>query len=551
MTSRFYDRNSVRNELTDIIRNRQNEKAKIIFLFGYSGVGKSCLIDFLFQTVCEWQPHIQVSIPNISNQTSPTLDSCEYFNRLYDAVLKQSKANLKSDETLLATPLAKHRFDQGFHLTLQTVASLANVEPLVEDGGQAQLLLKRNFIVNYLRGAPYIVDIQNIQAIDLHSWEFLKEIMEQVPKSVFVFEYTLCSESDVGYLRLCNELMQAQFDVKLLELKRLEDEDALKLLPRELLGIEERKSALDAYHKSHGNLCQIILFSGAGSEDSDYVRNAVLEMTRNTKQSTDLFLLNLVYLHKGSMMKNDLRHFVTSPELNRYHPFISEKMFTTSFDRMISRKFLREQDGELFIHDSVLTALDEQKENVVLSQAYQTLIFHFMSWYPKDADRQIYRLSHLFFLYLRFGDEQLLSILPDIRRVVLSNKYPQAACRALQEFISALRKQPNPNPALCREVCTLLTEIFFCEILIIAQHLSISVSANIVDMFGFTYGREDCLRVAFSSSPNHRKSQILFVKRKIVDEFCYISVKHTLRNRFNGFLSHMKLKWCVTLHVVA
>ncbi|MBQ9720244.1 MAG: ATP-binding protein [Oscillospiraceae bacterium] len=459
MSNDFYDRDLERKKLIDIVGDRQKLNAKVIFLYGYSGVGKSCLIDYLLQTVYEWQPHIQVFVPNIPHQVSPALDSCEYFNRLYDAILKKSKLDVKPDDSLLSNPLTQHRINQSIHLAVQTAASVAGIDPIIGGGTQAQLLLKRNFIVDYLRKTPHVVDIQNIQAVDLHSWEFLKEIMEQAPKNAFVLEYTLSDEEDSGYLRLCNELKQARFDVKPFRLKRLNDTDALKLLPHEISGAAQREYILDIYHKSRGNLCQIILFRDTSPESTDYIREAVSDMIKDRAQSTNLFLLNLVYLHKGHITENDLRYFATSPELNARHPVVSEKKYAESFEWLRSQKFLQERNGELFIHDSILNALDAQRENVVLRQAYQTLVLHYMSWRPEDASQQIHRLSHLFFLYLRFEDSQLLSILPDIRRAILSSKYPQAACKALQEFISTLRKQPNPNPQLCSEVYTLLTEI--------------------------------------------------------------------------------------------
>ena len=459
MSDSFYDREPERKIISDIIKNDECDGTRIILLYGHSGVGKSRLIEQMFSTVFKHQPHLQVKIPNIPNLSSSALRSYEYFNRLYEVILAKCKDELNADDPRSSDPLINYRVSQGINLAVQVAASSVGLDPLLGDTEKIELLLKRDFVLEYLKKTPHLVDIHNIQAIDPHSWDILKEIIEQLHQSVFVLEYTLENEIDNGHLRLCIEFRQSKCDVKLINLKSLNDTDALRLLPNKTPVGLERKLILKAYRESCGNLCQIIFYYDSNPNSSDFIKETLLEMVRDKKQSTNLFLLNIVYLHRGRLTENSLKYFATSTELNSCHPFISDLTFGKAFEYLISQKFVQEHEGELFIHDSVLAALNKQMDNPVLRQAYQTLVYYYTSWKTSTLDQQAYRLSQLFFLYLRFGDGQLLSILPEIRRHVLSNKYPQVIYQSLRGYIDDLNQQPNPSPVLYREVYKLLTEI--------------------------------------------------------------------------------------------
>ena len=120
---------------------------------------------------------------------------------------------------------------------------------------------------------------------------------------------------------------------------------------------------------------------------------------------------------------------------------------------------LIQKQNYVCIHDSLLSALEEQPPNPVLYSAYGVLTNVYASQSPSDKPAQIYRLSQLFALYLRFVDDQLLTILPEIRRAVLSYKYPQDVYKKLEQFTALLQKQPNTNKKLRQAVCELLIEL--------------------------------------------------------------------------------------------
>lgn len=458
MSGKFYDRDNERRDLSKMIRERDDDRARIIVLLGYSGVGKSSLMQKLFETVFQHQGHLQV---RIQKPLSATVESDYFFQRLFDAVLEKSKAELIQGNLSPSGPLESFRIGQLLHLFTRGVASKLHIEGAI-DNKAINLLQKRNFVVEFLSKTPHIIDIENMQCVDMHSFEVICSIIEQTPASTFVFEYTLSGKKDDPYPDFYSALESLNANVDEFCLGSLNEADALKLLPTGAYSAAQRKFAITLYHKKHGNLYQLIHFKErrwVSSEDPDEIDAAIRALLSDRRELTSVYLLDLIYLEGRQITLRQLRAFATTPEWTGQSALVPPKAFSTAIKRLKEQKFLEEEGGALRIHDSISEALDHQDVNPMLFQAYRTLTSYYTEWRPSDSDQQIFRMSRLFSLYLRFADRRLLSILPDIRRVLLAQRYPQTIYEAILEFRSTLLRQTNPDPVLCQEICRLLVEI--------------------------------------------------------------------------------------------
>ena len=455
----FYDRSDERKQLADMLQNAEKKRAKIILLTGYSGVGKTGLISELFSSTLSHRPHVHVHVSNIA---STAIENCFYFNRLYDEMLNKSKANVTSDLST-SSPLVSLRIRQFFRFIMRWIASIAQIyenEDYFESKNSADLLQKRDFVIECLKQEPHILAFENMQRVDMQSLEFLKDIADRAPQTIFVFEYTL-SETDMSeYYKFYAEINRFQADIKPFRLEQLNDADALRLSPIKINSEEQQECLLNLYHANHGNLYQILLYNQHEIDISDQIQHRIQDLVHNREQAAHLFLLDLCYLNGGNISKNTLRTLATTSSYNSSGmSLVSEKQFFSVLKKLISEKLIKEKNAGLFIHDSVLLALEQQEITPVLYNAYNALVQHYTSWGPKDTTQQVYKLSQLFYLYLRFADERILTLLPDIRYAVLSCKYPQAIYRSLEQFITLLQRQLNVNPKLYNEINKLLIEI--------------------------------------------------------------------------------------------
>lgn len=458
MSGKFYDRVNERRNLSEMIQKRDDTKTRIIVLLGYSGVGKSSLMKKLFETAFQHQCHLQV---RIQKPLSATVENDYFFNRLFDAVLEKSKSELAQDNLSLSGPLESFRIGQLLHLFAHAFASKLHIEEAIDDKA-INLLQKRDFIVGFLSKTPHIVDIENIQCIDMHSFEVICSIIEQTPASTYVLEYTLSGKEDDPYLDFYSALESLHADVDEFCLGSLNETDALKLLPSGVYSAVQREFALTLYHKKHGNLYQLIHFKErkwASSEDPDEIDAAIRALLGDRRESTAVYLLDLIYLEDKQITLRQLRTFATTPEWTGQSVLVPVKAFSDAVKRLKELRILEMEGGALRIHDSILEALDHQDVNPMLFHAYRTLTSYYTEWRPSGPEQQVHRLSRLFSLYLRFADRQLLSILPDIRRVLLAERYPKMIYDTLLEFRLTLLRQTNPDPVLYREICRLLVEI--------------------------------------------------------------------------------------------
>lgn len=455
----FYDREEERKTLTNMLKNPAENVAKIVLLVGYSGVGKTGLMSELFSTTLCQKEHMQLHISNIA---STSIESCYYFNRLYEELLNRNRKQSSSDTKSLR-PLTSLRTHQFVRFVARWIASFLHIyesESLLRDKKSADLSQKLEFVIDALNCMPCIVDIENIQKIDMQSLEFLGEIVKRCKQSVFVFEYTLeekCND-DIFY-KFYSEIERFEAETEIFRLERLNEVDALRLSPIQIRSPEQKNKLLETYHKKNGNLYQILLCNEQVLNISDQIHEKVCSFVEDPAKADELFLLNLCYLNGGSISKELLRVLTTLSTYGQFHSLFSERHLFELTKSLADQSILKSKNGTFCIHDSVLFELQNQKATPILFKAYKTLVQHYTMWTPVKPEEQVYRLSQLFSLYLRFADDQIISILPDIRRAVIACKYPQAIYHSLNQFAERLEQQQSANPTVRCEIYKLLAEI--------------------------------------------------------------------------------------------
>lgn len=456
----FYDREIERDKMSISIQ-KKGEKAKIILLYGHTGVGKTGLMSELFHTVLSPCPHARIQISKIAPDT---IEKCFYLNQIYEELLKQSKDDLSPENLNSEHPLVSLRFRQLLRFLLRWGSSILHIyekETFFEDQSSADLIQKRDFIVECLNKKPYIVDLENVQFIDRQSFDFLKDIVSHARNTVFVFEYTLRDDKPNSYEDFYAELSRFDADIERFFLERLNDTDALKLAVEKPKDEYDREKILNSYHQSNGNLYQIILYDSNTFNTSNQIQSRIEDLVQQSKKSTELFLLNLVYLNGGKIEKKLLRSLVTDSEISgQFH--LPHREFEEALGEIIKAHLMdySVKQGNISIHDSILTALEDQPLNPVLFDAYGVLVNFYSAKISTVKSVDIYCLAKLFSLYLRFKDEQLLTILPAIRTAVLSYKYPQEIYQRLEQFIDLLPERSAGSEAkLHQAVCKLLVEL--------------------------------------------------------------------------------------------
>lgn len=458
----FIDRDRERKELTELMKSPNN---KIIFLTGRSGVGKSGLMQHLFNTSLKKERHIRI---RISKSAINTIENGYYFNLLYKQILENEKfLNRLFDNKRNKKRILKGFFEFFLYAIKYIVKILLSIfrgnhgisdaERIVDLPLDSSIIKKRDYIVTFLRFAPCIINIENIQNIDNLSVELLCDIIKRVEKTCFVFEYTIEDNSEKNFDCLWEDFQGLGSTTLVYEINALDTQYATQLLPKREFSEQEIEKAIKAYKNSCGNLFQVILFDIHQNENNpDSILLAIEQLTHDCKKANELYILDIIYLNGGSFHCQTLKTFVLTVN-NHIH--LSPIEYKKSISNLSKKNIIKQIGAEWVIHDSIIKTLDSQSNTPSLYNAYRELTDYYMTWSPTELIQRHDRLFHLFSLFLRFADSQLLTILPEIRTDILSAKYPCAIYDQLKEFSKELERHQRLSPLLFENICFLLTEI--------------------------------------------------------------------------------------------
>lgn len=441
----FYNRTHEAKRMVEMV-NGHSSNNKIIIVAGRTGIGKSAFVDKVLSD--ELRDHMSIRV-NICKASDDTIDNLYYINALYRTIVNLANQN---------------PFDKIYGPLQQGISSIKNLlsfgvgvlrdktvgegNTLFEPTDERGVLRKKDYIISVLQKNRFIVTIDNIQNIDVQSLEILNDILSHITKTTFVFEYTTDDEiiSD-ALLSFYNALKRYNATVHLFEMKYLDYNEAKKLAPSSLDEIQIQ----ELYQRSNGNLVKIQLADNLMSSDDDPIRVRLAHLSKDKR-----FLVNLLYLNESPIRYPDLYRMLIG-NLNA-PPFSERKLFESIYELENENMIRIIDSGEIRIyHDSIISQLDSQPASVLLYSAYGVLKEYYCRKLYESNSEEIVR--HLFNLYVRFSDEELLTIFPQIAKIIRSYKYPHTAIHKLISFRKKIQQKGHLNPQLYVKLVTLLVNL--------------------------------------------------------------------------------------------
>lgn len=419
MDKQFLDREVESDDILQYIKKPIN-KSKILLLTGISGVGKSGLIEKISQDTSLNQ---KILFVKVSKNSVETIENLQYFNSLYKTVTKYAKSkvfdkvpsptqtNIRSVRTLLKLILS----------IVKSKLGLSDMMTLSEPEENESIVRKKDYLLYVLKRTNIIIDIENIQNIDTQSLEILKEIICETEKNVFIFEYTLTSNSRDHFTNLYKEFYEICPDIYWYEVKKMDFLIAQKLAPKE---VDLNSTKLhDVYEKSEGNLMEIILATESIDASMSNIEAQIRKLSKNER-----YLLYLIFLNDDSLKYEELFKMVVE---NNPQFILDSGQLNELIDDLVKKSFLIIIGDCIKIkHDSISDVLKKDIQNPILYCSYITL----KNFYNENFFNDKIAMEKLVSLYLKFSDQDLLCILPEIKQYILNMKYPDLIIKKLEHF---------------------------------------------------------------------------------------------------------------------
>ncbi len=441
----FYNRTHEAKRMVEMVNNHSPNN-KIIIIAGRTGIGKSAFVDKVLSD--ELREYMSIRV-NICKASDDTIDNLYYFNALYRTIV--NLANKKPFDKI-HSPLQqgissiKNLLSFGVDVLLDKTVGEGNT--LHEPTDERSVLRKKDYIISVLRKNKFIVTIDNIQNIDVQSLEILNDILTHITNTTFIFEYTTDDEivSD-ALLSFYNALKRHNATVYLIEMKYLNYSEAKKLAPPSL----DENQIQELYQRSNGNLVKIQLADNSMRRDDDPITVRLARLSKDKR-----FLVNLLYLNESPIHCSDLVRMLIG---NMNAPPFSEQKLYECINELEKEKIIRIlNSGKIRIyHDSIISQLNIPSASVLLYSAYAVLK-EFYCWKLSDTQNEE-AVEHLFCLYVRFSDEELLTIFPQIAKLIRNYKYPRTAINKLISFRERIQQKGHLSPNLYVKLVTLLVNL--------------------------------------------------------------------------------------------
>lgn len=441
----FYNRTHEAKKMVDMV-NEKTPNNKIIIIAGRTGIGKSAFVDKVLSN--ELHDHMSIRV-NICKASADTIENLYYINALYRTL--SNLANKKIFDNI-HSPLQqgisnlKNILSFGFDVLLDKTVGEGNT--LHEPTDERSVLRKKDYIISVLQKNAFIITIDNIQNIDIQSLEILNNIINQIRDTTFIFEYTTENESSNDeVLSFYNALKRFNATVYFFQMKRLDYNEAKKLAPSSF----DELQLQELYQRSNGNLVKIQLADKSMSLDDDPIKGRLSRLSKD-----NWFLVNLLYLNESPIHYADLYKMLVG---NLDAPPFSEQKLFECLNELEKEKIIKVlSSGEIRIyHDSINSQLDIQSASVLLYSAYGVLKEYYRRKLCETQNDET--VEHLFCLYLRFSDEELLTIFPQITKIIRSYKYPHTAINKLISYREKIQLKGHLNPRLYEKLVTLLVNL--------------------------------------------------------------------------------------------
>lgn len=507
------DRNNEIKQLSSIISSQESQNT-IILLLGISGVGKSGLVE---KFKCSGIISNDVITVKTSKNSVETIENYQYFNNIYSVFENYSFKH----PTLVPTPIEHGARSIGniLHYAFFMVRSrlgFGDAEPLAEQGENSSVIRKKDYIIYVLNNSNIILNIDNIQNIDTQSFELLKFIIKNTNNKTFILEYTLGEKSKEHLFNLCKELNDTSALVINYKVEKMDFNIAKALIPNNnQINIEVVKKQ---YDDSQGNLMEIILANEKSISNSSNIDISIRELTIYEK-----YIIYLIYLN-DSCIKKDLLFLLCYQNTNDNSLSIYFKKHSIDklINELIQKKIIITSKNTIsLIHDSIKHELDKITYDPVLFCAYASLKSYYFSIIRES--KNLNEVELLISLCIKFSDEELFSILPKLKALLLKQKYPKLLIDKLEIYRKSIQKIAANSSILQKgiyELSMLLIDICISNKLSDEAQKNLNLIFDInnnyhIALQGLIYSLkedrliEDKLRDLVSSVPNNTRIRLI------------------------------------------
>ncbi len=450
MNDKLLDRDKEIKDLEKIIKKR-NTQNEVIIVYGISGVGKSGLIN-KFKTIYN---NINMINVKMSKTSVSTIENLQYFNAIYKAFEEFSIKN----NTLVPTPSQHGMFSIGnlirwLFSIIKSKNGYGDSISLSEPSENESIVRKKDYILYILSNSDVILDIENIQNIDTHSFELLKNIFSNVSNKVFILEYTLGEQNDSHFANFYKEILETGVHITEFRVEKMDFFYASQLAPKDS---EINTNLLESiYNSSDGNLMEIIL---ANKKTKTTESNIIVSLDDMSKD--ERYIAYIIMLNGGSITFDLLYRIIAkTKKINvscNFH--LNEDCVVEIVENLVSKKILKEQDKIIFFtHDSVHEQLNRHGFNSILVFAYNSIKDYYLPVIDVDKDNSDV-LEKLITLFMKFSDQELLSLIPKIKDYLIGIKYPRMIINELEKFRKTLLLNSTINIKSAYDLTIMLVEV--------------------------------------------------------------------------------------------
>lgn len=450
LNEELLDRDCEIKELTELISKHSN-KNSIILVTGISGIGKSGLICKLKNTGSLSSSVVTVKM---NKSSVSTLENLQYFNAIYKTLQNFSLKN----NTLIPTPTQYGYINFGnlikyFFSIIKSKKGYGDAISIAESAEEESIIRKKDYILHVLNKANIVLDIENIQNIDTQSFELLREIIENTDNNVFILEYTNGEKEKSHYKNLYKELLETGAEITEYIVEKMDFFYAKQLAPKNIeLDIDVLEKIYDS---NDGNLMEIIL-----ANEKSNINESNIDISMHNLSNMEKHIVYIIYLNDDCIDYGLLFHLLqlSEPKEQTQVLHITKKELFQITQDLKNRKILKIENKQIFlIHDSIHRELDKLRFDPILYCAYSSIKTYYIAKLNEDSKNQDV-IEKLVFLFLKFSDSELLSILPNIKELISGIKYPNLIISELEKFREKLLDTSAVNKEGVYSLTILLVE---------------------------------------------------------------------------------------------
>lgn len=413
-----------------ITPSNPKEKNKVIILNGNTGIGKSRFVKEFFNRF--YKDYIKIKVSSLGTSNS-SIDSLFFFNRIYEEVAYAIDGKCEKKKRLMF---------KGLGLT----AGIFSLNVDIEENGDYdhQTIRKYKYILNALKkkNTRVILDIENAHLFDAASFKLLSSLIKCTYGNTYILEYTTTEENNQDMQKFIWSFESINnIELEIYRLEKLMIGELKKIVDQIMPTSEDINIISQIYNASGGNLMEIYLLPYIKNN----VKREVLHTLLGELDNRERIILNLLFLNKGVMKMNTLYEIFH----NNNNPNILLTLFEIKniINELNNKELINIKYNIIEIsHDSIIKELTLNKGEFAFYTAFQIIERFYFDSINKNDDAVLM----LLYLYTLTNDPKVITILPEIQRIAMGQKYPEAILEKMNDiYLSLYQSGHNQNQLDC------------------------------------------------------------------------------------------------------